>query len=93
MAATIFLLKRLHCPLGISANYVRKLLQSEGLSFFQYVLGIRLGRAFVILGDPRLSDRTISSIALAVGFVDISYFSRTFRRRFGKTPGDVKNGD
>lgn len=80
-------------PLRISANYVRKLLQGEGFSFSEYVLGIRLERAFAMLRDRRLSDRTISSIALAAGFGDISYFNRAFRRRFGKAPGEVKNGD
>ncbi|RDJ27023.1 AraC family transcriptional regulator [Bosea caraganae] len=78
-------------PLRISANYVRKLLQTEGLSFSEYVLGVRLARAFAMLRDQRLSDRAISSIAMAVGFSDISYFNRTFRRRFGMTPSEAKN--
>ncbi len=78
-------------PLRISANYVRKLLQTEGSSFSEYVLGLRLERAFAMFRDQRLSDRAISSIAMAAGFSDISYFNRSFRRRFGMTPSEAKN--
>lgn len=31
----------------------------------------------------------ISAVAYDIGFSDLSYFSRTFRRRFGVTPTDV----
>ena len=77
-------------PLRISANYVRKLLHAEGLSFSEYVLGLRLERASVMLQDRRFSEHSISSVAMAVGFGDISYFNRAFRRRFGKTPGEMR---
>ncbi|WP_445491699.1 helix-turn-helix transcriptional regulator [Rhodopseudomonas sp. RCAM05734] len=79
--------------LRISANYVRKLFQIEGLSFSEYVLGLRLERALAMLHDPRLAGRTISSIAMAAGFSDISYFNRSFRRRFGMTPSEARNQD
>jgi AraC-like DNA-binding protein len=32
----------------------------------------------------------VSSVAFEVGFGDLSYFNRTFRRRFGATPSDVR---
>ena len=40
--------------------------------------------------DPRLGTQPIGAIALDVGFGDLSYFNRTFRRRFGQTPSDVR---
>jgi AraC-like DNA-binding protein len=80
-------------PLRISANYVRKLLQTEGLSFSEYVLRLRLERALAMLNDRRLSDQAISSIAMAAGFSDISYFNRAFRRRYGMTPSEAKSGN
>jgi AraC-like DNA-binding protein len=43
-----------------------------------------------MLTDSRFADRTVGSIALEVGFNDLSYFHRTFRRRFGATPSDVR---
>jgi len=79
-------------PLRITANYVRKLLHAEGISFSDYVLGLRLERTFAMLRDRRLADRAISWIAFDAGFNDISYFNRSFRKRYGMTPGDVRHG-
>lgn len=78
--------------LRITANYVRKLLLAEGVSFSDYVLALRLERVSAALQDPRQSGRAISSIALDTGFNDISYFNRSFRRRFGRTPSEVRAG-
>jgi AraC-like DNA-binding protein len=54
------------------------------------VLEQRLYRAHRTIADPRRADRMISAIAFAAGFGDLSYFNRTFRRRFGMTPSDVR---
>jgi AraC-like DNA-binding protein len=35
---------------------------------------------------------TVTEIAYATGFSDLSYFSRAFRRRFGMTPRDRRHG-
>jgi AraC-like DNA-binding protein len=43
-----------------------------------------------MLADPRYAGLTISGIAFAVGFGDLSTFNREFRRRFGLTPSDVR---
>jgi len=43
-----------------------------------------------MLSDPRFSDRTIGSVAFDVGFGDLSYFNRTFRRHYGATPGEIR---
>jgi AraC-like DNA-binding protein len=40
-----------------------------------------------MLSDPRYSWLGMSSIAVAVGFLDLSGFERAFRRQFGMTPG------
>jgi AraC-like DNA-binding protein len=75
---------------GVSASYMRKLFAAEGMSFMDFVLEQRLVRAHRMLTDPRFAERTISAIALDAGFSDLSYFNRTFRRRFGETPSDVR---
>ena len=75
---------------GISGNYVRKLIQHEGVSFSEYVHGLRLERAFAMLQDRRLAHHTIAAIALSAGFNDISYFNRSFRSRYGMTPSDAR---
>ena len=43
-----------------------------------------------MLRDPRYAAWTISAVAYSVGFGDLSYFNRTFRRRFGATPSDIR---
>ncbi|MGI4879493.1 MAG: AraC family transcriptional regulator [Janthinobacterium lividum] len=77
--------------LRISASYVRKLLRLEGSSFAEYVHGLRLEQAAAMLRDRRLADRTIAWIAFETGFNDVSYFNRSFRRRFARTPSEARN--
>lgn len=77
---------------NISPVYIRKLFEGEGVSFTQFVLDQRLARAYRMLCDPNSSGRTIGSIALEVGFNDVSYFNRAFRRRYGASPSDVRSG-
>ena len=74
----------------VTPRYVHKLLENEGLTFSSFVMGQRLARAHRMLSDPRLADQNISAIAFAVGFGDLSYFNRAFRRCYGVTPGEVK---
>jgi AraC-like DNA-binding protein len=75
---------------GVTPRYVRKLFENEGTSFSEFVLGQRLARVRSMLEDPRHLGRTISAIAFECGFSDLSYFNRTFRRRYGSTPSDVR---
>jgi AraC-like DNA-binding protein len=74
----------------ISESYVRKLFESEGSSFSEWVLGARLIRAHRMLTDPRFAGRSITSVAFDAGFGDLSYFNRSFRRRFGATPSEIR---
>ena len=75
---------------ALSPRYIHKLFEAEGVSFTEYVLGRRLRRAHDMLGDPRFAAMPIGAVAYAVGFSDLSYFNRCFRRRFGCTPGSVR---
>ena len=74
----------------VTPRYVHKLFENEGLTFSSFVLGQRLARAHRMLSDPRLAARTIGSVAFDVGFGDLSYFNRTFRRRYATTPTDIR---
>ena len=40
--------------------------------------------------DPRFADRSITSVSFDAGFGDVSYFNRSFRRRFGATPSEIR---
>jgi AraC-like DNA-binding protein len=74
----------------MTPRYVHKLFENEGVTFSSFVRDQRLACAHRMLSDPRLADRTIGSIAFDVGFGDLSYFNRTFRRRYGATPGEIR---
>ncbi len=76
---------------GISPRYVRKLFQEEQTTFSDYVLTMRLERSLRLLRNPANAVSTIASIAHECGFNDLSYFNRTFRRRYGLTPSDFRN--
>jgi AraC-like DNA-binding protein len=76
----------------VTPRYVHRLFEREGITYTQFVLRQRLERAYRILRDPRFAAMSISSIAYEVGFGDLSYFNRAFRRQFQCTPSEVKNG-
>jgi len=77
---------------GISPRYLRKLLEEGGTSFSSFVLTQRLAQAQRMLIDRRYAHLNIAQIAHENGFGDVSYFNRTFRRRYGATPSDVRAG-
>jgi AraC-like DNA-binding protein len=75
---------------GVSPRYVQMLFEAEGLSFSEFVLEQRLIRAQRMLINPGFASQSIHTIALQIGFGDLSYFNRTFRRRFGMTPSEMR---
>jgi AraC-like DNA-binding protein len=75
---------------GITPRYIQLMFEQEGTTFTKFLLSARLDRARRMLLDQRLADRSISAIAFAVGFGDLSYFNKSFRRRFGGTPSDIR---
>jgi AraC-like DNA-binding protein len=75
---------------GLGQRYVQRLFEHEGTTFSEFVLGQRLSKIHRMLGDPRRFGCNVTSIALACGFGDLSYFNRRFRRRYGMSPSDVR---
>jgi AraC-like DNA-binding protein len=74
----------------VSPRYIQKLFEAEDLTFTGYVLERRLIEAHRLLNDPQLSELSIGDVASKVGFGDLPYFTRSFRRRFSMTPTDVR---
>jgi len=64
----------------VSESYIRKLFEGEDTSFSEFVLTRRLPRAHRLLVDPGRVEQSIASIAFGVGFGDLSYFNRAFKR-------------
>jgi AraC-like DNA-binding protein len=62
--------------------------QQTGSTFSEFVLEQRLLLAQRRLSFAGTSREKISTIALEAGFGDLSYFHRSFRKRFGMTPSE-----
>jgi AraC-like DNA-binding protein len=75
----------------VTVRYLHKLFERDGVTYSEFVLTRRLGRAYAVLRHPLHSRRTIGTIAFELGFNDLSYFNRAFRRRYNATPSDVRN--
>ena len=60
-----------------------------GLAPLQYINEIRLRKAMNLL---KTEEYTVTEVAQAVGFFDYNHFGRLFRRRYGCTPNQVRQG-
>jgi AraC-like DNA-binding protein len=76
--------------LNVTPRYVQRLFESEGTTFSDFLTGQRLARAHRLLCEPQATPAAIATIAYDVGFGDLSYFNRCFRRRYGMTPREVR---
>jgi AraC-like DNA-binding protein len=74
----------------VTPRYVQMLFDEDGTTFSAYALNQRLARAHRLLIDPRHTSWTISAIAFEAGFGDLSHFNRSFRRRYGASPSEVR---
>lgn len=78
--------------LGVTPRYLQRLFEADGKTFSSFLIEQRLKRAHRMLREPEFAERPVSSIAYDVGFGDLSYFNRCFRRAYNATPSDVRSG-
>jgi len=76
--------------LNLTPRYVQRLFEADGTTFSEFLTRQRLARAHRLLCEPSVSQAAISNIAYDVGFGDLSYFNRRFRREYGLTPREVR---
>lgn len=73
---------------GISERTLRRRFQAEtGQSWRSYLLQARLLRAMTLLAEP---GRSVLDVSVAVGFANVSAFTRAFTRRCGETPSGYR---
>lgn len=77
---------------GISKRYLQTLLAASGTGFVAEMNAMRLDRASEMLGDRRGQVLSVADIAYRTGFLDPGYFTRLFRKRFGITPRQWRDG-
>ncbi|TVY06688.1 AraC family transcriptional regulator [Paenibacillus cremeus] len=74
--------------LGYHRTHLSKMFkQHTGMSPMQFLLKIRMERAKLLLQEPL----TIEQVASSVGFSDALYFSKQFKKWFGKSPSDYRH--
>lgn len=73
---------------GISRSNLYRLLEPEG-GVANYIKNLRLLECFEQLSDP-LNEQPIGEIAQNLNMLDRSSFGRAFRKKFGVTPGEVR---
>ncbi len=67
----------------------RKVKTMTGKTLLAFIMDVRMKRAGAMLSN---GNRNITEVALACGFSDMSYFTRSFKTAFGCTPSQyVKN--
>jgi AraC-like DNA-binding protein len=75
---------------GVSVRYANLLLNEQGTSLGRLILTLRLERCRAALSDDSQRHRSITDIALAWGFSDLSHFSRVFAKAYGLAPRDYR---
>lgn len=78
--------------LPLNYDYMRKLFKKEiGLTPHEYLTSKRMELAFSLLTSGvsnRYSNYSVSQVAEACGFAEPLYFSRVFKKYYGKSPSD-----
>lgn len=74
----------------LSPFYLSHLFREElGITFIEYLTRVRMEEARKLL---RGGGETIANVAARVGYEDASYFSKVFRKMYGVTPRQYRQG-
>jgi len=65
------------------AQFTRRFIAYAGLTPARYVINVRLARAHELLTETRMS---VTQVAAALGYADVAYFSRQYKRHTGRPP-------
>lgn len=76
--------------LRLSPRYLNQLLSAEQTSLGRLILRRRLEAVAAALRDPAQATRSISTLAMAFGFNDLSHFSKAFRICYGITAREYR---
>jgi len=74
--------------LGYGRNrFQKEVKELSGVTPVEFLRSLRLFEAQQHLKDP---SKSVSEIAYAVGFTNLSYFTRSFKQEFGKLPSELR---
>lgn len=73
-----------------SREYIGRIFRAKyGCAVYEYVQQVRMAQARALLGNPRLS---LQAIAGHLGYSNANYFSKAFRRYYGLSPSEYREG-
>lgn len=85
-----FKLKDVYGELGYSRTvFYNKVKALTELNPSQFVRTVKLKEAAKKL---KTSDMNVSEVAFKIGYSDVDYFSKQFKKQFGKTPSEFMKG-
>lgn len=77
--------------IGVTSHQLSQVLSTQlGLSFFEYVNGLRVEAVKATLSRPQSAGRPLLEIALECGFGSKSAFNEAFRRATGMSPSEYR---
>lgn len=72
----------------VSKEYLSKAFKAEtGKGFLEYLTALRMERAKELILDYKVPLKEVGTM---VGYIDQAHFYKTFKRFFGKTPGEIR---
>jgi AraC-like DNA-binding protein len=75
---------------GISTRYVHKLFENQPMTLGRYIRSLRVQACRRMLEERPQPEASLTDVALAWGFYDLSHMSRCFREEFRLTPSEVR---
>ncbi len=73
---------------GMSPSYFSRAFRTAyGITFQEYLMRLRTREAYRLLKNPNAS---VTDVAYTVGFNDVSYFGRMFKRYYNMSPSDYR---
>lgn len=76
--------------LKMSRRWLYSLFDDAEIGFAGFVARRRVEECYRLLNDPDQDHRSITDVAFACGFNELSTFNRQFRARYGMTPRDAR---
>ncbi|MFG6117938.1 response regulator [Thalassobacillus sp. B23F22_16] len=81
-------LEEVAAHVDLSPYYLSKLFkEKKGVTFIEYLTGIRVGKAKELMNDP---VHSLKEICFKVGYKDPNYFSRVFKKKVGRSPNQYR---
>jgi len=75
---------------SISKRYLHMLFKTQNISVSKYIQQLRLDVCYKDLTNSEFNNISISNIALAWGFGDLSHFNRCFKAQYSHTPRQIR---